>query len=151
MVIRKARFFLVLVVLVIVPLFLYKAFWLLSSEKAIGKMRFRGKSYDGQIVRNYSVISFNTDHETIWFNSSDNIFFAKGVAVPVRYHPSQPADARIDMFVEIWGDVLIVGGILFLIIGMAFFHPDVVPWGSSIRLSRSMPFISLIPKQEKEV
>jgi hypothetical protein len=144
MIISKTRFFLLLMGLVITPFLAYKLIWLLRSEKAIGTMCFVGKSYSGQIAHVFSVINFMRGKDTIWFHSNDNILFRRGEIVPVRYQRQDPDDARVDIFVSIWGDTLGYGGVLLLIVMIMFLHPEVVPRGSKLLLITKKPFIKLL-------
>ncbi len=106
-------------------------------------MCFVSKSYSGQIVHVFSVINFIRGKDTIWFHSNDNILFRRGEIVPVRYQRHDPNDARVDIFVSIWGDTLGYGGVLLLIVMIMFLHPEVVPRGSILLLITKKPFIRL--------
>ena len=63
--------------------------------------------------------------------------------IPVWYIPSEVTNARIDDFLGLWGDLLVYGGIPELILLFAFLHPEVVPWGSGLLLTRKSPYIRL--------
>lgn len=106
-------------------------------------MRFVGKSYTGQIGHIYSVIRFSTGADTIFFNTSDNIIFKPGDTVPVRYQPANPAGAKVDMFIEIWGDALIYGGMFVLLVLVVTAHPGIVPYRSKIWINIRRPFIKV--------
>jgi hypothetical protein len=150
LILNKNRFFLLLTAIVVSPFLFYKIIWLVNSRTATGTMSFVGKEYTGQIAHVYSVITFPANGKTFWFNGNDNILFKPGEKVDVRYLVNNPRDARIDIFVSIWGDTLIYGGIPALIILMIFFHPLIVPKGSKIRLSSSRPFVSITDNVQPE-
>jgi hypothetical protein len=38
--------------------------------------------------------------DTIWFNGRNDIIFNEGERVPVRYQKSDPADAKLNVFLE---------------------------------------------------
>src|SRR2546423_7554823 len=134
MIMRRTTFFFSLIIIVITPFLLYKILWLLHSEKTIGRTGFVGKSYTGQIAHVYSVIRFMAGHDTIWFNSNDNILYQPGQIVPVRYQSAHPSEARVNIFVSIWGDTVVYGGIPVLILLVMFLHPELVPRRSRLRL-----------------
>ena len=106
-------------------------------------MRFVGKSLAGQITHSYSVISFFAGHDTIWFNSDDNIIYEVGETVPVRYQKDNPSDARVNIFADVWGDTLVYGAAPLLIVLMIFLHPKGIPRQSKFRLSSKKPFIRI--------
>ena len=105
-------------------------------------MSFVGKRYSGQMVYTYSVVWFLAGRDTVWFNGKNYILYKEGEQVPVRYQRSKPKDARLNVFIAIWGDTLIYGGIPFLILLVIAVHPQIVPYGSKIILSRQKPFVS---------
>ncbi len=107
-------------------------------------MWYKGKSYTGQIPHEYSAIKFIVDKDTAWFNTNDNIFFEKGEIVPVRYQVNNINDAKVDMFIEIWGNAVVYGGELSLIVLIIFLHPSIIPRKSKIRLNAQKPFLQTI-------
>ena len=46
----------------------------------------------------------------------------------VRYREANPSNARLDTFLAIWGDTVVYGGILELVLLVVFFHPQIVPY-----------------------
>jgi len=142
-IIRKVPFFLLLIAAIVIPFMTYKIKWLAGSVPCQGIMQFKGKSITGALEHSYSVISYVVGRDTLWFNGNDNVFFTEGAAVPVRYQKSNPEDARVNIFTSIWGDTLVYGGIPVVILLMLFLHPQVVPWGSSIKIVRKSPFLFL--------
>jgi Protein of unknown function (DUF3592) len=144
MLIRRSRFFLVLFGMLIIPLFVQKIIWLARSEKAIGTVGFTGKRYAGQMVYTYAVVSFMVGKDTVWFNGRNDILFEEGERVPVRYLRKNPAEARLDVFLAIWGDTLVYGGIPVLILLIIFLHPQIVPRRSKIQLTTIRPFIMIV-------
>jgi hypothetical protein len=144
MILRRSYFFLALFSLLIIPCIAYKIRWLAGSKKTTGTMSFIGKTFSGQMDDVYSVIWFMDGKDTIWFNGRNNIFFKEGEAVPVRYQRSQPADAKLNVFLAIWGDTLVYGGVPLLILLAIFIHPELIPYSSKIRLVLKKPFIQVI-------
>ncbi len=144
MILSKSRFFLLLVLVIAIPFLLYKMNWLLHSQKTSGIMSFKGKSITGQLVHEYSVLFFKVGKDTVWFDGNDNIFYKEGESVPVRYQINDPQDARIDAFIPIWGDVLVYGGIPILILLVIFLHPQIIPLGSTIKLTTTKPFVEIV-------
>jgi len=145
MLFSKNSFFLLLFVITFSPFLVYKLIWIARSEKVNGVMGFIGKSYTGQLVHNYSVISFQVGKDTIWFNGNDNIFFKKGEAVPVRYQKSDPNEVRLNIFPSMWGDTIVYGGIPVAILLLLFLHPHIFPRRTKFRLSGKKPFVQVVP------
>lgn len=142
---RKTTFFFLLILLVITPFVASKFYWLARARRTHGIMAFKGQGFAGdQIKEDYSVICFQVDGDTIWFNGLGNIAFRPGEPIGVRYQPSNPADARVDIFAGIWGDTLINAGIPVLMLLALFVHPKVVPWGRKVKLTRKHPYIIII-------
>lgn len=126
----KTPFFGLLILLIIIPFLIPKILWVARARRTVGTMAFKGQGFAGdQIKEDYSVICFQVDGDTIWFNGLGNISFRPGEPIPVRYQPSNPADARVDIFAGIWGDTLINAGIPVLMLLVLYIHPKVVPWG----------------------
>jgi len=144
MVIGRLPFFLLVLLIVLLPFASYTFWWLAHSAKINGVMWYRGKSYTGQIAHEYSAVKFIVDHDTAWFNTSDNIIFKPGEIVPVRYQVSNHNDAKADIFIEIWGNSVIYGGVLALIIVISFLHPSIIPRRSKLRISLKKPFIEIV-------
>ena len=147
MVMHRTKFFLALFIILMAPLLAYKAIWLIHSQKTIGLMAFAGQGNAGdQITRPYSVIYFKHGKDTIWFNGLGNLHIHPGTPIPVRYQVGDPSDAKVDIFVGIWGDTLVYGGTPLAILLVMFLHPDVVPRRSKVRLTLQKPFVKLIQK-----
>jgi len=126
------------------PFLIYKIGWIANSKTANGVVGFIGREYSGQIVRNYSVISFSANNGIVWFNGNDNDLFKPGQIIPIRYSEDNPKDARVNNFVSIWGDTVVYGGIPTLVILIIFVHPLVVPRKSRLRLGFTKPFITVL-------
>lgn len=144
MVFSKHAFFGLLLVLVLAPFVIYKLWWIAGSERTMGTMGFRSKDYAGAYVHEYAVISFKVGNDTVWFNGNDNIFFAEGAPVPVRYPRHRPAEARIDIFTTVWGDTLVYSCGPVAILLLLYLHPHIFPWGCRFRLSRRRPLVSVV-------
>lgn len=109
-------------------------------------MSFIGKRYAGQMVYTYSVIWFMAGKDTIWFNGRNGIIFGEGEKVPVRYQKKHPANARLNVFLGIWGETVVYGGIPVLILLVVFLHPLIIPYRSQILLIPGKPFIRIVSK-----
>ena len=144
MIIHRTKFFLLLFVIAMTPFLFYKIWWIAHSSKTNGVMGFVGRSYTGQIGHEYAVIIFKAGEKTFWFNGNDNIFFRTGETVPVRYQQKNPYEARINIFVSMWGDTLVYGGIPLLILLVIFFHPEIIPRRSKVMLVAGKPFIRIV-------
>jgi len=96
-----------------------------------------------QIRQDYSVVSFKVRGKEIWFNGLGNLSYKPGEIIPIRYQPDDPYDARVDIFAGIWGDALVNSGIPVFLLIVLFLHPEVVPWGSRVRLTVKRPFVQI--------
>lgn len=145
MVMPRAKFFLTLICLIVVPLVLYKVVWLIQSKKAAGKYAFRsyGPALD-QIRFPYSAIYFIHAKDTIWFKGPGYLHLKEGAVVPVRYHTANPAGARVDTFKSIWLDTIIYGGIPLLILLVVSLHHEIVPYRSKVELTKRKPFVRVV-------
>lgn len=142
---HKTLFFLFLTVLIIIGFLIPKVIWLAKAHHTIGTLAFKGLGFAGdQIREDYSVICFRVGNDTVWFNGLGNIDFRAGEPVPVRYQPSDPTDARVDIFAGIWGDTLINAGIPILMLLALYIHPKVIPWGRRVKLTLKHPYIKII-------
>jgi len=130
---------------VILPYVGTKLIWISKAKKAKGVVAFTGKDISTQMEHSYSVIMFSvTGRDTVFFNSGDNEISEPGTIVPVLYQPSAPKDAYIDGFMGLWLDVTIYCIIMFVLVGIIFLHPHIVPYRSSIKLQARKPVISVV-------
>ena len=144
MLLSRTSLFFIFFIIVTAPFLVPKLIWLSNSEKAIGKMRFVGKSYTGQLIHFYSQISFPVANDTFWFNSNDNTIFEVGESVPVRYQKNDPANAKVDIFSNIWSDTVIYGAGPLIILLFVFFHPKGIPSRLKVKLSTGKPFLKRV-------
>ena len=142
---HRTTFFLVLFGLLLMPLLVPRMLWLLQSERTMGLMAFETRGTAGdQLPLTYSLIYYSHGKDTIWFYGMPGLGLKKGQLVPVRYQSGNPSDAKIDLFIALWGDILVYGGIPFLILVFIFLHPDVIPRRSRVRLTWKRPFIFIL-------
>jgi hypothetical protein len=142
MIMHRTPFFLALFGILLFPLLVHRILWLMHSERTTGIMAFETQGTLGdQITLTYSQIYFKHGKDTIWFYGVAGLGLKKGQLVPVRYQPGNPADAKIDLFIALWGETLVYGGIPFLILLVIFLHPDVIPRRSRVLLTCKRPFI----------
>ena len=134
-----------LFLIVVVPIVATKLFWISSSSKTKGVMAFEGKEITGQLQRTYAVIMFSaTGKDTVFFNSADEGSFRPGQSVTVLYQRTHPTDARLDTFTGLWMDTVIYSGLFFLFIAIVFFHPEIIPYRSKVKLLWAPPFIRIV-------
>lgn len=144
MTINRTTFFVAIFTITVFPLIGYKLLWIFTSTKTFGEVRFTTKDYSGQLVSEYSVTKFLVGKNAIWFHSLDNQLFIKGQIIPVRYQENDPSNARVNTFAGLWADTLIIISPLFLIVLIAYLHPELVPRTSKIRLGVRRPFIRIV-------
>ena len=145
MIMHRIPFFLALFGILLIPLLAPRILWLLRSEKTTGIMAFETRGTAGdQLPLTYSLIYFSHGKDTIWLYGVPGLGLKKGQLVPVRYLSGNPADAKIDLFIALWGDILVYGGVPFLMLLATFLHPDVIPYRSRVRLTRKRPFIFIL-------
>ncbi|WP_336515654.1 hypothetical protein [Pollutibacter soli] len=139
--IRRLSFIAMLLLLFVCPFYIINTFWLMKSAKAEGIAAFQGKEFAGQLVHNYTVVMFVVKKDTFFYNTSDNIFFQPGTAVPIRYQKKNPADAKLGTWSGIWMGCIFYSAMPLLIILILLAHPSLIPYRSSVRLSFTPPFI----------
>jgi hypothetical protein len=144
MLLSRTSLFFIFFVVVSAPFLVPKLIWLSKSEKATGTMRFVGKSHTGQLIHFYSEISFPAANDTFWFDSNDNTIFEVGEKVPVRYQKNNPADAKVNIFSNIWSDTVIYGAGPLIILLFIFFHPKGIPGRIKFRIGIAKPFLQRI-------
>ncbi|HEX5026706.1 MAG TPA: DUF3592 domain-containing protein [Agriterribacter sp.] len=145
MIIKRRNFFLILILIVVMPIIAAKLTWINSAVRTKGVTAFEGMDIAGQLQRHYSVIMFSaTGRDTVFFNSSDNELFEPGQSLSVLYQPANPTDARVNTFSSLWMDTVIYSSLFFLFIAIVFLHPEIIPYQSKIQLMRRRPFIQLI-------
>lgn len=146
MVIRRNTFFLLLAVTYIVAVGSPKLIWFLRSEKTIGIFAFQGGgSALDQFPERSSFIYFYYGNDTVWFKSLPGLGLPERSPIPVRFQKNNPQDAKIDNFRSIWLPTIVYGALPFLVLIVAFFHPEIVPWRSRVVLIPRKPFIKVIP------
>lgn len=143
--ISKPIFFVALAVLIAGPFWTVRAIWVMRSVKTQGVFGFAGNGFAGdQVKQDYSDISFEVGKKEVWFNGLGNLGYKPGQRISIRYRPDDPYDARVDIFAAIWGDILVYSGIPVFLLAVLFLHPQVVPWGSRLRLTSTPPFIQIL-------
>jgi hypothetical protein len=144
MIIGKIPFFLILFLILLIPTLAPRVIWLARSRATMGTMGFEGHGTAGeQIQLTNTYIYYHLRNERICFKSIPGLGYREGDPVPVRYLPADLNDARVNTFLGVWGDLLVFAGIPALILLISFLHPDVVPWGSRLRLTLKRPYIRL--------
>lgn len=133
---NRSQFYAFLLVVFLLPLILYKLFWISSSETALGKVLSTGyiKSRS-QGYQKFPVVIFETKEDTIQFNASYNLPFQPGDDFPVRYSLNNPKDARLNTFWGCWIETVIICGVLFLALTIIFISKGLIPRNKSIHLT----------------
>jgi hypothetical protein len=136
MLLSRHSFFLLLLIVILLPLPLYKLFWLAGSSEATGTMYFTGHGNLGSVlgISTYPVIWFRQGKDTIFFNGNVNIPLKQDEKVSIRYQVNNPSDARVNSFTCIWGDTVAYESGPFLVFLIIFLHPDLVPKKAKISL-----------------
>jgi hypothetical protein len=150
MLMSRARFFVLLFLLLPGPFVAPKLFWFFCSRRAIGKVYFTGGVLDPiQGTSKYLVVRFPLGKDTIEFQSNVYFRWPEDTAVMVRYSRFDPYNARLDVPVCIWGDTLVFMLLPFGIWLVLFLTPNrfdpLIPWGASVQLRLRRPFIRAIP------
>jgi hypothetical protein len=138
MILTRNSFFLFIFCIFLLPLPLYKLFWLARSRETTGTLYFIGHGNLGSVlgISTYPVIWFLHGKDTIFFNGNVNIPLKPEERVFVRYQKNDPSDAKVNSFSCIWGDTLAYESGPFLIFLVIFFHPDLVPKKKKIQVGR---------------
>ena len=138
MILSRHSFFLLLMIIILMPLPFYKLFWLAGSRETTGTFYFTGHGNFGSVlgISSYPVIWFKQGSDTIFFNGNVNIPLKPDEKISVRYQRNNPSDAKVNSFTCIWGDTLAYELGPFLIFLVLFFHPDLVPRKAKVRVSR---------------
>ncbi len=149
MIISKNKFFLLLVVIFILPFVLYKIFWLANAEKTIGEMRFFGRTIEVQGTSEHAVFKFTTGKDTIFFNGNFDLVYKTGEPVSIRYQKNNPRDARVNSFAGTWLDTVLYILPQLLILSILYFTPEkwqpFIPNGSTIAIGKKS-LLKIIPR-----
>ena len=145
MIVKRHVFFMVLLLLVITPYFATRLLWVISAKEVKGKVAFTGKDISAQIPRSYSVVRFSSNgNDTLFVNSTDGEILEEGETIQVLYYASNPKNASVGTFMSLWLDVTVYGIVMFLIIAIVFFHPEIVPYRSDIQLQWKKPVLKIV-------
>jgi hypothetical protein len=138
MILSRNSFFLGLFCIFLLPLPLYKFFWLVKSKETTGTFYFTGHGNLGSVlgISTYPVIWFLSGKDTIYFNGNVNIPLKPDEKISVRYQKNDPSDAKVNTFSCIWGDTMAYEFGPLLIFMIVFFHPDLVPKKTKILIGR---------------
>lgn len=152
MLLKRNQFFLLLLLVFVVPIVAYKVCWLVRSQRTLGVMCFTGHTLGTLGISSHPVILFRAGDDSIFFNGNSGMGYRKGDLVPVRYHTDNPYDARIDSTISIWGDTFAWALYPFLVIMVLYLTPrrlqPLIPPGAHIRLTIKKPFIKIIPQKK---
>ena len=142
---NRNQFFILLSILLVGPFVGYKIIWIDKSEKTTGIMQFTGHDNLGSAlgISTYPVIRFKAEKDSVEFRGNIDLRFERGEPVIVRYQKKDPADAKINLPICLWGDTMayILLPSLFLLV--LYFTPDIIPKGSKFEFGR-YPFIRVL-------
>ncbi|WP_276484112.1 DUF3592 domain-containing protein [Paraflavitalea pollutisoli] len=145
----RNTFFLLLAVLCLLPTFIWKMIWLARTTVTTGQVWFTGHTLEvNGSISNHLVVLFTVGKDSIQFNESASLPYKEGDAVPVRYQPGHPSDARVDRPSTFWRDALLNGlwplSVLLIIYLIPERFDPIIPRRSKIRLSRKR-VVEVIP------
>lgn len=149
MLFTRGRFFLLLFLVLVGPFFLPKLCWFVSSRTVVGCVYYTSGALDGLAGTKKSlIIRFPLGKDTIEFRGNMYFRLPDNAPVRVRYSRFDPADARIDLPVCIWGDTLVnsllpLGIWLVLLLTPNRFDP-LIPWGCKCWLCWGWPPIKVV-------
>lgn len=150
MILSRARFFGCLFLLLAGPILAPRLLWLAGSRHTTGTMAFVGHDGLGSVlgISTYPVIFFQLGKDSVFFNGMQGYGYKPGDRVPVRYSINNPADARIDQPLSLWGQTvvnLLLPIFIWLVIFLtpARFDP-LVPRRSKLLVQLKRPFIKII-------
>lgn len=143
----RTGFFLLISILFITPFFMTNLVWFLQSKKTQGFYSFNGmgNALQGAGLRpTYSNLYFYYNNKQIWLHGPGNIQLPEGTPVSIRYQVDNPNDAKADTLIGLWGNTIIYGGIILLLLSVVIIPATVIPRGNKIFLHYKKPFIRLI-------
>ena len=149
MILSRNTFFLLLLVLLTSPFLISKLIWLSNSTVTTGKVWFIGKTITlNGAISSHNVVLFTVGKDSINFEAPMNIPYQVGDDVPVRYVSDDPSDARVNMFLRIWGDTMVYALWPLLVLLVIYFIPakldPIIPRKSKIFLNRKN-IIKILP------
>jgi hypothetical protein len=145
MILSRNSFFMLLAALLLLPLVVHILAWLAGTRETTGTIYFTGHGDLGSVlgISTYPVIWFKSGKDTIFFNGNVNISLKPDEKVSVRYQVRSPSDAKVNSFTRIWGDTMAYELGPFLILLILFFHPELVPKKTRVRLGKK-PFLQFV-------
>lgn len=145
MILNRNRFFLGLFLLILLPVLGYKLTWMLQANKGTATFAFHGLEINGQFESRHAVMYFPTGNDTVIFHAVDNAAYKRGDQFPVLYQASDPTQASLTTFVDLWMKTLVILTVPIVFLLIVYFHKEIVPYKSNIHLSKKVPFIKIIP------
>jgi hypothetical protein len=147
-VLSRNQFFILLFIIFIGPFIAYKTIWIITSEKTMGRILFRGRMIEVQGTSDHSVIKYKAGKDSLFFNTEDDLEMKKREIVSVLYQKNNPSNACVNNFAGVWLGTLIYALFPFLIILALFFTPQrldpIIPKKSKVVFGKS-PFVKIIP------
>ena len=100
----RNKFFIWLLAVMLLPFLANRIIWLAGSKETTGVMSFVGHGDLGSAlgISTYAVIDFKTGYNNVSFHSGMEPGLKEGDSVTVLYQKSDPSDAVVKGFVNIW-------------------------------------------------
>ncbi|HLK27690.1 MAG TPA: DUF3592 domain-containing protein [Puia sp.] len=149
MTLTRNQFFILLLIIVMLPFFARKLIWLATSKQTIGRMWYEGHGNFGSVLglSSYSVIRYKAGKDSLYFNNNTFLDLEPGELIEVRYQRNNPSDAIANNFLSIWGQTIVYAFFPFLILLVIYLTPErlspIIPRKSKILLGKK-PFIKII-------
>lgn len=150
MAINRNSFFFGILLLITVPVLGYKVLWLMRAKKSTATFAFHGKEISGQLESKHAVMFFTADNDTVFFNAVDNPTYSKGDQFPILYQPTNPQQASLINFDDLWMQTVILWGVPFIFLLIVFLHREIVPYNSKIELSTKAPWIKVVISNSRQ-
>jgi hypothetical protein len=142
-----------LYMILVVPFFVHKIYWVAGSRKTIGEMRYQGHGDLGSAlgISSFPVIRFKLGLDTVYFDGNINLDLKPGQPVEIRYQKDNPPDAKINCFPCIWMDTIANALMPFLVLLILFLTPErfdpLIPRKSKIVLGQR-PFVRILKNNQ---
>ena len=149
MAISRNQFFLLLLCLVILAFIAPKIIWVVRAEKTTGRMWYTGHGNLGSAlgISTYSVIRYNANGDSLFFNSNLDLGLQPDEKVSVLFQKNHPSDAMVNSFLSIWAETLIYLLFPILVLAVLFFTPErlhpIIPRKSKI-IFGGWPFVKIM-------
>lgn len=136
MILTRKQFFVLGILVLVAPWFIYKALWIATSTKTNGIVLYNKEVYLRSMPQSCPIIQFKTNNEVIEFAGDYNLSFKEGDSIAVRYHTSSPENAKAAVFVSLWMNTIVYASIPLLVWLILFIAPGIIPKNSRVVFSK---------------